>query len=471
MRDYSRQAVFDQEKLTAAKLTIVGAGALSNYLCTYLSGLGIRNVTIIDDSPYQNEPNEFMLKGYKGAKVKCIEEKIIKLNPDIKITALNSPLLEFLVGQPDMLIDLTNNPDSKKKCKEISKKIRSIKKVISASSSENNGSIRVYTPKNDGPLILQKDPQKILFLEKDDFSLDSYKNFCQGNYTSGLIAAITLDEIRKVVMPLNKEDPLKKRVDFSLYSEKRFNSGLRFDENKDDLSNLNALVVGAGGIGTYVCLNLALMGVGNIDLYDGDTIEDHNLNRQVFYYDKVGCKKAEVLAERLNKLSKPCITPQPYYLKDTSQLKKRYDIIFSCLDNWQYRFMLSDYAVKKGKPFVNGAVTTFNAYMDVCNCLSCKHDTKRLLEHEKNQAQGAGCCANVANSNVVMTNAFVGSLMASETKALTLPKKYKPLYKKEFLYSSQSSDTRKFSLSDQILSCLCHKTSKGCECHETRINQ
>jgi molybdopterin/thiamine biosynthesis adenylyltransferase len=468
MRDYSRQAIFDQEKLSSAKIMIIGAGALTNYLCLYLSGLGIKNTTVIDDSQYKSEPNEFLLKNFEGGKVKGLEKKIKDINQEIKFTGISNPLLDFLIGQPDVLIDLTNSPESKNKCKEISKKIYSIKKVISASSSENNGSLRVYTPQGGNTLILKKDPSKVLFLEKDDFSLNNYKGLYQGSFTSGLIAAITLDEIRKTVMPLENEHPLMKKADFSLYSENRFNSGLKFDEKKEDLSKLNALVVGAGGIGTYVCLNLALMGVGNVDLYDGDVVENHNLNRQVFYYDKVGFKKADVLAERLNKLTSANITAHTSYLKDVSQLKKKYDLIFSCLDNWQYRFMLSDYAVRKRIPFINGSVTTFNAYADINNCLMCKHNSETLLEREKDLEQRAGSCSNVANSNVVMANAFIGALMASETKALAFPYKYKPLLKKQFSYNSQSVDSLKFNIRDPVLSCLCHKKNKGCECHENR---
>lgn len=459
----TRQAVFDQGKLENAKIAIVGAGALSNYLCTYLSGLGIRNITLVDSSPYQNSCNEFLLKGFKGYKVYGLEEKIRELNPYLKVTAINSPFMDFLIGQPDVLVDLTNDPESKKKCKEASKKIKSVKKVISASSSENNGSIRIHNI-NKWPLILKRNQKDVLVLKKDDFLLDSYKDVPQGSFTSGLIAAIVLDEIRKVVVPLGNEQALKKGVNFSLYSEERFNSCLKFDEKKDGLSNLDVLVVGAGGIGTYVCLNLVLMGVGNIDLYDGDVIEDHNLNRQVFYYDAVGQKKADVLAARLNRLNK-CIKPYPTYLEDTSKLRK-YDIIFSCLDNWKYRFMLSDFAIKNRIPFVNGSVTTFSAYVDFCNCLSCKYDAKSLLEDEKKDGSGSGSCANIENSNVVMANAFAGAMMASEAKALTFPEKYKPLYKKELIYDSQSSDSLKLVLTDQLLSCLCHKKTNGCECHE-----
>jgi len=462
MRSYSRQLIFDQDKLSNTKIAIVGAGALSNYLCLYLSGLGIKNICLVDDSPHKSDINEFLLRGFQDQKVYGLEKKVKEINPEIKIFAINSTLTDYLIGQPEVLIDLTNNPESKKKCKSISKNIKSLKKVISASTSENNGSIRVYNPTRAGPLILKK-KSNVLVLKKEDFSLGMYQNFTQGSFTSGLMAAIVLDEIRKSVLPLENEHPLKGKVDFSLYSKKRFNDSLRFDEKSENLSNLNVLVVGAGGIGTYVCLNLALMGVGNIDLYDGDIIEDHNLNRQVFYYDAIGKNKAEVLAGRLNKLNKSCITPHSVYLKDVSKLKK-YDAIFSCLDNWEHRFILSDYAVKNKIPFINGAVTTFKAYADFYTCLSCKHNVKNLLENEK--YQGAAGCVDVANSNVVMSNAFVGALMASEAKSIAFPEKYRPLYKKEVVYNSQSVDALRFVVSDPVMNCLCHKKDKGCDCHE-----
>ncbi|MBM3200028.1 hypothetical protein FJZ53_03745 [Candidatus Woesearchaeota archaeon] len=465
MRDYSRQAVFDQEKLGNANVTIIGAGSITNYLCAYMSGLGIKNISVIDNSAYQNDPNEFLLKSFKGQKCDGLERKVKDMNDETKLVSVNSQILEFLVGKPDVLVDLTNNPISKTKCKDISKKIPCIKKTISASSSENNASVRIYAPKKNGPLILQKTGPKIVGLPESDFSLGCYDGRTQGSFTSGLIAAVVLDEIRKTIIPLENEYPLKGNADFSMHSEKRFNSGIRFREEKDNLSGIKALVVGAGGIGTYVCLNLALMGVGNIDLYDGDTVEDHNLNRQIFYYGSVGKKKADVLSERINRMTRECIRPYACFLKDTSKLK-RYDVIFSCLDNWQYRFMLNDYAVKNRIPLINGSVTAFDAYADFYNCLSCKNDVQKLLAVEKSQAPQSGSCSNVVNSNVVMTNAFVGSLMASETKALAFPKKYAPLYKKQFSYNSKSADNLKFVMSDPMLNCLCHKKTKGCECHE-----
>jgi len=55
------------------------------------------------------------------------------------------------------------------------------------------------------------------------------------------------------------------------------------------------MVVGCGGVGSWVGLFSALAGVENILLVDPDVIEEHNLNRTPFTQTQVGQNKAEAL--------------------------------------------------------------------------------------------------------------------------------------------------------------------------------
>lgn len=58
------------------------------------------------------------------------------------------------------------------------------------------------------------------------------------------------------------------------------------------------LIVGCGGIGSLVCMQLAGAGIKNLTVVDPDAIEDSNLNRQFFWERKdLGRNKVDVLRE------------------------------------------------------------------------------------------------------------------------------------------------------------------------------
>jgi molybdopterin/thiamine biosynthesis adenylyltransferase len=58
-------------------------------------------------------------------------------------------------------------------------------------------------------------------------------------------------------------------------------------------------VVGAGAVGNEVVKNLMLLGVGAIDLFDFDDVEEHNLTRSIFLRESdVGTGKATAVVRR-----------------------------------------------------------------------------------------------------------------------------------------------------------------------------
>jgi len=54
-------------------------------------------------------------------------------------------------------------------------------------------------------------------------------------------------------------------------------------------------VVGVGGVGSWVALNFALIGVRDIYLVDPDVVEQHNLNRTPFKLTHIGMYKVDAL--------------------------------------------------------------------------------------------------------------------------------------------------------------------------------
>lgn len=59
-------------------------------------------------------------------------------------------------------------------------------------------------------------------------------------------------------------------------------------------------LIGCGGVGVWCALSLALAGVENIDLYDGDTLSIHNLNRYPLPMGFIGEAKSLALAQWLS---------------------------------------------------------------------------------------------------------------------------------------------------------------------------
>ena len=73
------------------------------------------------------------------------------------------------------------------------------------------------------------------------------------------------------------------------------------------LADSQVAVFGVGGVGGYVVEALARSGVGALDLIDGDTVAESNINRQIIAeYGTVGKYKTEVFKDRIAGISPEC---------------------------------------------------------------------------------------------------------------------------------------------------------------------
>lgn len=68
-------------------------------------------------------------------------------------------------------------------------------------------------------------------------------------------------------------------------------------------------ILGTGGLGAPLALQLAHVGCGNLVLCDQDEVELSNLNRQPFVVADIGKKKVDVLAARLRQINSPFLPP------------------------------------------------------------------------------------------------------------------------------------------------------------------
>lgn len=67
-------------------------------------------------------------------------------------------------------------------------------------------------------------------------------------------------------------------------------------------TNISVFIIGIGGVGFNVALQLAMSGVPQIYLCDYDVFEPHNLNRIPVGTDAIGRKKVQVAKEQIKQL-------------------------------------------------------------------------------------------------------------------------------------------------------------------------
>jgi len=66
-------------------------------------------------------------------------------------------------------------------------------------------------------------------------------------------------------------------------------------------------VVGVGGIGSWVAIDLAMSGIENLYLFDPDVMEESNRNRLPFCQSSINRPKVEVVAEYIKAIRPECI--------------------------------------------------------------------------------------------------------------------------------------------------------------------
>jgi len=114
--------------------------------------------------------------------------------------------------------------------------------------------------------------------------------------------------------------------------------------NVESFSETSALVIGAGGVGSWLGIDLALIGVGTLIIIDPDKIEASNLNRTLFKYSQIGQLKTQAIKELILERRPDTIvlTIEDYFKSDYLN-KYKVDFIFDATDNLSTRQMIHDY--------------------------------------------------------------------------------------------------------------------------------
>lgn len=138
-------------------------------------------------------------------------------------------------------------------------------------------------------------------------------------------------------------------------------------EGQQKLQETSVLVVGCGGLGSPIAVQLAASGIGNIHLVDFDTIDVSNLHRQVFYsLDDVGKSKSETLASFIEKrapFTKVTCSNTPVTKANVFELIQDFDVVIDGTDSLPTKYLLNDACVLKNKPLVYGSLYKFDGYV------------------------------------------------------------------------------------------------------------
>ncbi len=141
-------------------------------------------------------------------------------------------------------------------------------------------------------------------------------------------------------------------------------------------------LVGCGALGTVQASLLARAGVGMLRIIDRDFVEESNLQRQILFDedDVRNLLPKAVAAEKKLRAANSLVQVEGL-VEDVNastigRLLDGFDLIVDATDNFDARYLVNDYAVKTGTPWVYGACVgsyglTFPILPGETACLQC----------------------------------------------------------------------------------------------------
>jgi adenylyltransferase/sulfurtransferase len=189
---------------------------------------------------------------------------------------------------------------------------------------------------------------------------------------------------------------------------------------QEKLLDSQALIIGAGGLGSPAAMYLAAAGIGRLVISDHDAVDLSNLQRQILHgTPDIGRPKAESAQDALQRLNPDvAVLPIPHKLQGEALLAQagQADVVLDCSDNFATRFAVNRACVQTATPLVSGAVIRFEGQVAVFTpgredspCYNCLYPD--LGEED------ASC---VRNGVIAPLPGIVGAMQALEAIKLLL---------------------------------------------------
>ncbi len=371
---YSRQlelfGINGQEKLRKSRVAVVGGNLLADFTLAALASLGVG--TLFPVARERTAEKSFLPL---ERDVNSYQRFFREFDKEIKVHPLQAEITSqsgyALLPYSDVIIDVTHDPLSKH--------------CVGTRGRERGEVLLGYASDRFASVLHARHTERLDDIVADYKPAPEHVAMCE--ITAGLLA----EEVRKILMP-QPRNGMK-------------NTSLRYQFDKQQYSSKTA-IVGAGALGTWVGIGMALMGIP-ATIIDDDVVDVTNLNRQFLYYDSVGKPKARVLAEKLSRIK---LGYKARMERFCGKLDDGYELVISCVDNLNTRFLLNKLALNDDFCIVNGGTDPFvgnvEAYVPgVSACIACQGGTSDEAHEEKR----ASC--TVAEQSTVISNMVVGGLM------------------------------------------------------------
>ncbi len=151
---------------------------------------------------------------------------------------------------------------------------------------------------------------------------------------------------------------------------------------QERLLGAHAVVVGCGALGSFQAGALARAGVGRLTIVDRDYVESSNLHRQWLFEEEdaaEGLPKAAAAARRIERINSSIAVRAviaDLSSENAEEVLGGADAILDGTDNFETRYLVNDWAVMHGVPWIYGAaVGSYGLTMPVIPgrtaCLRC----------------------------------------------------------------------------------------------------
>ncbi len=158
------------------------------------------------------------------------------------------------------------------------------------------------------------------------------------------------------------------------------------EEGQRRLLASSAVIVGCGAIGASAAQLLARAGVGRLRVIDRDFVEPSNLQRQALFDEndaRQALPKAAAAVGKLRQVNSEIEIDGVVWdvtAENIEEVLSGFDLVLDGTDNFETRYLLNDFAVQTGKPWIYAAAVgsygvSFVIRPGTTACLACLLET------------------------------------------------------------------------------------------------